>query len=120
MDSSVSTKYAKRLHTSAKRAKEATSVHAKVVRICVKISAGSSARGLGAWGEASVAGGAGSIRSPEKSSTSCLSEGEKPLLPCREGWPVPGTVTAALDGFVLLALGFTKDDGGKCFFLYAS
>lgn len=36
------------------------------------------------------------------------------LLPCREWWPVTGTVTAAFDGFGFNGLGL-KAEGGKCF-----
>ena len=61
------------------------------------------------------------MRSSENSSSSCLSDDEKALeLPCSEWWPVPGTVTGALDGFGLEVFDLTKDEGGKYFFLYAS
>lgn len=61
------------------------------------------------------------MRSSENSSSSSLSDDEKALdLPCSEWCAVPGTVTAALDGFGLAGFDLTKDEGGKCFFLYAS
>ena len=53
----------------------------------VRISSGSSARGQGGWGEASVGGGIGSMRRVEKSSTSwrrLAGRDDWAALPCRE------------------------------------
>jgi len=70
--------------------------------------------GHGGAGVPSIAGGAGSIERPEKAPMSCF------IVcggPSREWWAVFGTVTEALDGFVLE--GFeAKYDGGKCLLLY--
>lgn len=76
------------------------SATARVVRIWIRISSGSSAIGQGGGGEAEVGGGSGSIRSCENSSRRLFREGETLVLgPCSEWWPVPGTVAGALDGF---------------------
>ena len=63
--SSVAMRYAKRLHTSTRRANKATSATAQHSRIWARISGGMLAMGQGGGGDSSVGGGAGGIESEE-------------------------------------------------------
>ena len=99
------------------RAKEATSATASSRRICERISSGISASGHGFWGEKSVSGGSGSMRSCEKSSTSSL----------RVAGMAGGAGSCEAGAFVWVeevdadavgaGLGFLNMEAGKCFFL---
>ena len=63
--SSVAIRYAKRLHTRARWANEATSAAAQSFRIWVSISGGRHEIGEGGGGDPSVCGGAGGMESEE-------------------------------------------------------
>lgn len=106
-----------RLQTWAMRAKEATSATAKSRRMWERISSGISASGHGFCDENSVSGGSGSIRSCEKSSTSCfrvagMAGGAGSCEADALVWSAEVDADAVGAGF-----GFVNMDAGKCFFL---
>ena len=103
-----------RLHTCATLTKDAMSMTANSVNICMIISSGSPAMGHGGVISPSMMGVAGAIERPENPAMSCFIDCGGPS---REWWARLGTVTDAFDGFGFI--GFEeKEDGGKCLFLY--
>lgn len=77
--SSVAIRYARRLHTRARRANEATSATAQYSRMWVSISGGRREMGQGGGGDSSVDGGAGGMeREENKAMRSGIADEEGP------------------------------------------
>lgn len=126
--SSTAIRYAKRLHTSDKRAKEAISATAVRARISIISSDGIDAIGQGAEGEPnSISGLVGTM---EKEENEAMRSGIVPVkrtdgggagwyLLSGDEWRAGlGTVGEALEGLTMTGFEWLPtDDGGKCLFL---